>query len=219
MLFLKVCLFTICPWGFKTSKASTKSSHDSAILKQFIKISMTIRTPHHRLTYPPTQRLWLQWFWLYSVGGNSSLLQCDGSDVAQLCCTDDCTCTVSCCNCPILWRTVSLLFLLALASVWVCESASPNFGWDSSAAPPELQGSGTSAMQKSIYSHGVTGKEREGERETERHSQTKRHKDEGGRRGEGKRETMNEENDSWTENELETDTGPTQCSFVSYVKC
>lgn len=40
-------------------------------------------------------------------------------------------------------------------------SGSPNFGWDSSAAPPELQGSGTSAMQKSIYSNGVRERERE----------------------------------------------------------
>lgn len=83
---------------------------------------------------------------------------------------------------PSCGRTGRLLFLLAWA---LFESGSPNFGWDSSAAPPELQGSGTSAMQKSIYSHGVTGKEREGERETERHRQTKRQKDEGRRRGEG----------------------------------
>lgn len=69
-------------------------------------------------------------------------------------------------------------------------SGSPNFGWDSSAAPPELQGSGTSAMQKSIYSSGVRG--REGERKRERRRDMVM-----GGGGTGERETRNKKCPSW----------------------
>lgn len=74
----------------------------------------------------------------------------------------------------------------------VCFRQTRIFGWDSLAAPPELQGSGTSAMQKSIYSHGVTGRERGRQRDIDRQRDR-------GMKGDRERkdeiETMNEKRD------------------------
>lgn len=133
MLFLKVC--TICPWGLRTSKASYNWSHDSAVLlKQ--KSKNTGENGSESLAWQaeylstPTQRLWLQWFWLYSVGGTPSLLQREGSDAAREWCTLDCTCTLLLCGvsctCPILWLTVRYVVSACLGSVCFRQ---PNFFW------------------------------------------------------------------------------------------
>lgn len=168
LLSLKVWSFTVSPWSLKHFSLVKSWT----ITQQLKKKHKNIRTAWqqefsttHSRTHPPKD---------YdcsgfdcSVGGTSSLLQCDAVDVAQPCCTAHCTCTMllyevmSHSNCPILWCTVCCFCSPQLC---VCVSGSQNFGWGSSAAPRELQGSGTSAMQKSIYSKGLGG--REGERDT-----------------------------------------------------
>lgn len=153
-------------------------------------------------------------------GDTSSLLQCDASDVAQPCYTARCTCTVktSCCNSPhhvvYSYSADSALCVCVRVS---CQAAQI-LGWDSSVAPPDLQGSGTSAMQKSIYSRGVTGRERE--RGRQRDTDRQRDRRVKGDREEGqdreKQRTIGVNREPSTEKELETNTRPTECNFLRW---
>lgn len=79
--------------------------------------------------------------------------------VVHPCCSADAASTRRHCHQPhhAICDSTVLSLLCCLCSP-ALEAGSPNFGWDSSVAAPELQGSGTSAMQKSIYSSGVLGR-------------------------------------------------------------
>lgn len=161
--FLKTCLFAIHPTGFKVCEAN----HDAAFfLKPEHSGNRWIWTNHHMLAYPALPKgsacSGFVSVMCVEMGGGSSCC----SVVARTFAEPYCTARVPCyCVDSSRAVTVPSCGSQRLCSFTPTVSGSPNFGWVSSAAPPDLQGCGTSAMQKSIYSHWVArGREGEAER-------------------------------------------------------
>lgn len=161
--FLKTCLFAIHPTGFKVCEAN----HDAAFfLKPEHSGNRWIWTNHHMLAYPALPKGsacsgFVSVMCVEMGGGHLAAVWWLGrlpSHTAQHVFPATVLTPVE------LWLSHPVAHSGCVLSPRLFQAVQ-NFGWVSSAAPPDLQGCGTSAMQKSIYSHWVArGREGEAER-------------------------------------------------------